>query len=236
MIRLALGAAACLLMANGASAATVDGALDPSYGLPKSVVTLNPALASYDFQAATPFSESTGYAIYLTSDANAVYGFVQANTTGAGAFSNLYFDLDPANGNGSDIGFEITNDRAFVAGVSGYSGPLAGLTYAISADQRAIEFSIANTLFTSAIAGLDYQGFNAFATAGSDVTLRLSQSFNYTVAGGPLYGPNRLGSVTIGGSVAAVPEPSTWGMMLLGFTMLGASMRYRRRRTGATYA
>ena len=33
------------------------------------------------------------------------------------------------------------------------------------------------------------------------------------------------------GPVSGVPEPATWGMMLLGFGMMGASMRYRRKST-----
>jgi hypothetical protein len=37
-------------------------------------------------------------------------------------------------------------------------------------------------------------------------------------------------------SVAAVPEPATWAMMLVGFGMMGAAMRYRRRSTKAVYA
>lgn len=36
--------------------------------------------------------------------------------------------------------------------------------------------------------------------------------------------------------VTAVPEPATWGMMLLGFGMVGAASRYRRRSTRATFA
>lgn len=32
-------------------------------------------------------------------------------------------------------------------------------------------------------------------------------------------------------SVAAVPEPATWAMMLVGFAMVGAAVRYRRRNT-----
>jgi len=35
--------------------------------------------------------------------------------------------------------------------------------------------------------------------------------------------------------VAAIPEPATWGMMLLGFGVVGAGMRARRRST-VTYA
>jgi len=34
----------------------------------------------------------------------------------------------------------------------------------------------------------------------------------------------------------AVPEPATWGMMILGFGMMGASARYRRRSSKATFA
>jgi hypothetical protein len=35
---------------------------------------------------------------------------------------------------------------------------------------------------------------------------------------------------------AAVPEPATWAMMLVGFGMVGAASRYRRRRTIAAIA
>jgi hypothetical protein len=43
---------------------------------------------------------------------------------------------------------------------------------------------------------------------------------------------NKSGIVTI----SAVPEPSTWAMMLVGFGMMGAAMRYRRRGTKVAYA
>ena len=36
--------------------------------------------------------------------------------------------------------------------------------------------------------------------------------------------------------IAAVPEPATWAMMMVGFAMLGASARYRRRTTRAAIA
>ncbi|KQU53523.1 hypothetical protein ASG67_17970 [Sphingomonas sp. Leaf339] len=37
-------------------------------------------------------------------------------------------------------------------------------------------------------------------------------------------------------SVAAVPEPATWAMMLVGFGMIGATTRYRRKSTAIRYA
>lgn len=44
------------------------------------------------------------------------------------------------------------------------------------------------------------------------------------------------GNVVIASVSAAVPEPSTWAMMLVGFGMVGASIRYRRRPTKVAYA
>ena len=37
-------------------------------------------------------------------------------------------------------------------------------------------------------------------------------------------------------AVAAVPEPATWAMMLVGFGMMGAAMRYRRRSMTTLFA
>jgi hypothetical protein len=37
-------------------------------------------------------------------------------------------------------------------------------------------------------------------------------------------------------ATAAVPEPATWAMMLVGFGMMGAAMRYRRRSVSTRYA
>nr|WP_244646581.1 PEPxxWA-CTERM sorting domain-containing protein [Sphingomonas sp. CFBP 8760] len=37
-------------------------------------------------------------------------------------------------------------------------------------------------------------------------------------------------------TVTAVPEPATWGMMLLGFGMVAGAARYRRRSTKVVYA
>ncbi|WP_375420008.1 PEPxxWA-CTERM sorting domain-containing protein [uncultured Sphingomonas sp.] len=37
-------------------------------------------------------------------------------------------------------------------------------------------------------------------------------------------------------AIAAVPEPATWAMMLIGFGLIGATARYRRRHSAVTYA
>ena len=63
-------------------------------------------------------------------------------------------------------------------------------------------------------------------------------TFSYTTRdpitrrSGTILGAYRGGFAT----AAAVPEPATWGLMLIGFALVGASLRYRRLRTAVTYA
>lgn len=37
-------------------------------------------------------------------------------------------------------------------------------------------------------------------------------------------------------NIGGVPEPATWGMMILGFGAVGGALRYRRRKTSVAYA
>ncbi|MBB4155293.1 hypothetical protein GGQ80_003213 [Sphingomonas jinjuensis] len=60
----------------------------------------------------------------------------------------------------------------------------------------------------------------------------LTISFNST--GSSAYSSSA--TMSIGGVAPAVPEPATWAMMLVGFGMIGAASRYRRRSTAATFA
>jgi len=45
-----------------------------------------------------------------------------------------------------------------------------------------------------------------------------------------------LGAYSGSFSTAAVPEPATWAMMIIGLGIVGAAVRYRRRTTTTTYA
>jgi len=223
-----IAAVATAAVATSAHAAIgIDGTLDGAY-THTATVTYNPAAPETNFGAPTSQSDAIGYDIYLASDASNVYGYLKTFGAGAevGDFANLYFDLDPANGNGSDIGFEVTNSRGFVAGGSGYSPVPIGFF----ASGGVIEFSIPDTYFMGPMSGLEsqYAAGQQFAANGDTITLRLSQSFGYSVAGGGDYGPNRLGAVVLGGG--AVPEPATWAMMILGFLGVGAVLRTRRRQ------
>ena len=228
-MKMILAAVAAFAATTAAQAITVDGSYDPAYGAATATVAYDPAAPNSNFGAPTNASAYVAYSIYLNSSNGFVYAYLRADPSqggaSAGTFANLYFDLDPANANGSDIGFELsaTSQNVFVAGVPG-TIPASGITAAASADGFGIEAAIPISYFTTAYPGLNFAPGQQFAVAGGPVTLRLSQSFGYSVAGGATYGPDRLGTVTLAG---AVPEPASWALLIAGFAMTGVALRRR---------
>ncbi len=219
------------LSASAAHAIVVDGSYDAAYGAATATVAYNASAPNSNFGAPTGESAYVAYSIYLASQNGYVYTYLRADPSSggasAGAFNNLYFDIDPANNNGSDVGFELSAGTQNVF-IPGLSGPVAasGITVSASGDGLGLEAAIPISYFTDAYPGLTYYPGQQFATAGSLVRLRLSQSFGYSVAGGPTYGDNRLGSVNLE-PAAAVPEPASWALMIAGFAMTGFAARRR---------
>ena len=203
----------------------VDGILSPGeYGAPTAIVGYDQTAPEGNFGTPTAASDAIGYSIYLNDTGGTLYGLLKTNPAGGGtsvgAFANLYFDLDPQNNNGSDLGFEIGNKDAFIPGVNG-SVATPEVTFAVSPDGGTFEFSIPNSDFTAPIAGLTYNGGQVFPNeANPTVVLRLSQSFGYSVAGGASYGPNRLGAFN-------VPEPASFALIGVG---LAGIVLVRRRK------
>lgn len=224
-----------LASAAPAAAVTVDGTLDAEYGAAKATVATDPAAPTSNFQA--PGNTATvGYDIYLTSSDGSYYGLLAFDAAPL-PFANLYFDIDPSNGNGSDIGFELglNGGTAFVPGRNGQPGFNTAISdYQFVINGNNIEFRLANSLLNAPIPGLIYYDGQQFG--GEPVILRLSQSGSYSVAGGASYGANRLGAVTLVGAQGAVPEPGTWALLILGFGAVGAAMRRRPARVALSYS
>lgn len=226
MKQMFLSAIALGLAAPATAAITVDGSLDAAYGAAKSTVGWNSAAPTSNFGTPTNENHTTSYSIYGKIDGDTLYGFWQADPneageTNAGNFLNLYLDTDADTSGGSDLGFEITNDRAFVPGVAGYSAPL-GLSFATGTNS--VEFAIPLSMLRDGIASLPGYAGAKLVAPGERFTFRLSQAFGYSVAGGTTYGNDRLGSFVMPN---AVPEPANWAMMIAGFALAGAGLRRR---------
>jgi len=203
----------------------IDGNLGTEWSGANMVsVEFNAAAPTSNFGTPTNENHLVAYDIYTRSDAAWIYVMVQMNEANGGSAaagsavfgSNLYFDTDPENGNGSDLGFEVTNNRAFTPGVPGYNTVGLDLTnYQWASSLDSIEFALSwNYLMTD-------PGAMGFGTPTDSVVLRLSQSFGYSVAGGATYGDDRLGRFE------AVPEPGT---MILGALAGIAALRKRMTR------
>lgn len=227
------GAVALALCASSPLMAsiTVDGTLDADYGTRTATVLYNPAAPTSNFGTPTNENHTTSYDIYGTIQGDNLYGFWQATPdqpgeSNAGNFVNLYLDTNPDSAPGSDLGFEITNQRAFKPS-TGQNVAASDIQFAIGAN--AVEFLIPLAYLRNGVTGLS--DFSDFVAPGGRFTFRLSQAFGYSVAGGPTYGDNRLGSFVMPG---AVPEPATWATMIAGFALAGAVAR--RRRTARAIA
>jgi hypothetical protein len=231
-MRLILMSAALFAATPAAATIVVDGSVDAGYGAATATVATDAAAPTGNFGTPGP-TATAGYNIYLTDMDSNLYGAIQQTGGDAvGAFANVYFDLNPTVGDGSDLGFEIGSSgvTAFIPGKNGDPGfstvldpSLFGFASVTSGGLTTVEFSLSNSLFTQAIAGLAYYDGQTFEPT---VDLRLSQSLSYSVAGGDTYGPARLGAIAVG---SAVPEPATWAMMLFGFGAVGFSMRRSRK-------
>lgn len=236
--RFILGAATAAALTTAANASiVVDGVVSASEyaGAITTVVGYDPNVPT-DFSSYPLASELTAYTVYYTADATNVYVGLITNPAGEGAdkhdqslgvaFANLYFDTNPDTG--SDIGFEVFNDRSFTPGVNigTYYGPISsqgatfartvGTTYANGGAASMIEFSIPWDYFLN-----DPDGLFPNVAPGGGLQLRISQSFGYA--------PVRPEGERFGTVFAPVPEPETWAMMILGFAGAGALIRHRRR-------
>lgn len=191
-----------------AAPAGVDGAIGAEWaGATVKSVLYNPAAPTGNFATPTNETNNVAYDVYTRTDG--AYLYVGLQTTGYSNglnFANLYLNTNLTGG--SDLGFEVNNERAFIPGGSGYfpyTPAGQDIHYAMSAgaspNPSAIEFAVPLTFFTSDPLGM------GFPVSTTGVQVRMSQSFGYSAAGGASYGADRLGQI-------AIPEPAS-GIALL---------------------
>ncbi|WP_170318453.1 PEPxxWA-CTERM sorting domain-containing protein [Sphingomonas sp. PAMC 26621] len=141
-----------------------------------------------------------------------------ANSVGQG-LSNA--DVDASTGYLSFGEFELINVYS-LAGMARFG---TGFAYIEANTGPALGFRVSDGAF---YLGMSYVDNSLISSSGivrnaTLTTLGLTSGvYNYAVGGNVV-------TLNIGPVVAAVPEPATWLTMILGFGMMGASMRYRRR-------
>ena len=226
LLAFAAAAIAALPVSAFASPIGVNGKLGAEWsGISPISITANSNAPTANF-GSPGTQNASAYDIYVRDDGNYFYVLLTTQDTTAPLFANLYFDTIASTPNtGSNLGFEVTNDDAFIPGVSGSVTPSSSdLIFATNTGGggSGITVAIANTFFL--IDPLN-MGF-AKTPAGSLVSLHLSQSFGYSVVGGGANypAPVELGAATVG---SPVPEPGTLGFMATG--LLGAAGAIRRR-------
>ena len=139
-----------------------------------------------------------------------------------------YQTYGPAPKNGGSYGLDLVGYGS--TGAIGQSiSTIAGQKYNVSFDYSSnpgisdptaiVTFN--GTTLGSVTGGTGWQAFNGvFTGTGSPDTFALSETF----------GGNNGGVFLDNISISAVPEPSTWAMLLLGFGAIGWAMRSNRRR------
>lgn len=116
------------------------------------------------------------------------------------------------------------------------------MQYAIdaTADTLVMQANNAGTLTTVGSLGVDVGARASFDINGSDAFVQSGRNFyraNLQTGALTLLGRTEedLFGIAIAPS-AAVPEPASWGLMLIGFGAMGTALRSRRRTTTVTFA
>lgn len=154
----------------------------------------------------------------------AVYDF---NFSGTGLFFG-----EPLAGTGT----LTTSDVSQVSSLNGYTyQTITGITGTFNGSQITGLANVTgsnNLFYLTGPFFVDGNGLGFSTAAGSSVNLFVTNGTQYRVNAGGL----STGFVTARASpaMAAVPEPATWALMLVGFGAIGLSMR--RRKTGLLQA
>lgn len=159
----------------------------------------------------------------------------------------------------------ITHERAVIAGmrpasVTEVSAPASGYGINLNTFEAAIYAGTLNIersgTYTFAVRGDDAARISingraiVEATFHNYPTIRLPstaslylaagsydyEAFTYQLTGNQWFGTSVTGGpAAVSFSAAAVPEPATWALMMVGFAMVAGASRYRRRATAVAF-
>ncbi len=141
----------------------------------------------------------------------------------AGAvFGNNFLAAGPTAGTPATLSF--TSPVQYLSFLWGSPDTYNALT--LTTNVRTYDFNVGSLNFASTSGDQSFSQYVQFAASAGE-TIRSVSFANL---------PDRDAFETANFSITAVPEPATWAMMLVGFGMVGAASRYRRRNTSATLA
>lgn len=173
-------------------------------------------------------------ALATTSVANAA---ITIGTTGTNSGVATAIVTDNVN-NPNKVEFDTTNAAGGGTSVTSFfnfmvSGPMVGVFSATTATNPASTVSLLELLLGSTVIASSTGSSNSLSLTSGTLTAGNAYTFRYTArmadGGGNISGPASFYAV-------AVPEPATWGLMLLGFGGIGMVLRRRRRPTLAQVA
>lgn len=159
-----------------------------------------------------------------------IYGYT-ADTAPAGTFFGAGSTTD--RWLSTNTATDTVTFGAFTGGVSGLGGFFFGSDVAglFKAGSVTVSATDADGTVTQNIVGATTSSFLGFVSSGP----LFSASVSAVQPSSGFLWPT-INNLTLG-SVSAVPEPSTWAMMLLGFGFIGWSIRSaKRRQTLSVYA
>jgi hypothetical protein len=217
IITAALTSVMMTVTAAPAFAAVLDGSFEVQGSTSSQCTGASCPQVPWVVQGRGGFIAEPGFNLY--TPAGDYHAYLQSIGTATGSISQT-FSLDRGV---YDLGFLAAgrNQSGSYSNIT-YNG---ALTYDVFFDGISVfsETTVTNTAFAQRLV----KGINVATTGLHTLTFasRALASNRDAIAA--------LDNVTM---TAAVPEPATWAMMLVGFGMIGAASRYRRRNTATTYA
>lgn len=131
-------------------------------------------------------------------------------------------------GTSYDVTFDGTETSYVPAGAA---APAAGINYSSAINQILQAFNSSTAAFIAFNGGT----INQFAIRSGNTTTATTLT-SYSQAGNWQNYGSLFSDLPTARFTAAVPEPATWAMMLVGFGMVAGVARYRRRNGRIVYA